>query len=133
MNVPAVVSAVFGALMFSWIAGLSILDPRQIGWLFHGDWQWHFLGWHFFRHEPWHHPPGTLTPYSEPIGTALGYTDSIPLVALLLKPFTPLRPNPFQYLGLWLLLCFALQGFFGSVLVRTWTQDALLRTVGGCL
>jgi hypothetical protein len=133
MNVPAIVSAVFGALMFGWIAGFSILDPQEIGWVFHGDWQWHFLGWHFFRHEPWHLPPGTLTNYLEPIGTAIGYTDSIPLVALLLKPFAPLLPNPFQYLGLWLLLCFALQGFFGSVLVGAWTDNPLLRTLGGCL
>ena len=133
MNVPGVVSALFGALMFSWIAGLSILDPREIGWVFHGDWQWHFFGWHFFRHEPWHLPPGTLTTYLEPIGTSVGYTDSIPLVALVLKPFAPLLPNPFQYLGLWLLLCFALQGFFGSLLVGIWTENVLVRTVGGCL
>jgi hypothetical protein len=133
MNVPAMVSAVFGALIFSWIAGMSVLDPRQVGWVFHGDWQWHFLGWHFFRHEPWHLPPGALTTYLEPIGTAIGYTDSIPLVALLLKPIASLLPNPFQYLGLWLLLCFALQGFFGSLLVGMWTQHSLARTVGGCL
>ncbi len=133
MNVPAIVSALFGALMFSWIAGAGILDPREIGWVFHGDWQWHFLGWHVFRHEPWHLPPGTLTTYLEPIGTAIGYTDSIPLVALALKPFAPLLPNPFQYLGLWLLLCFALQGFFGSLLVGTWTESVLGRTAGGCL
>jgi hypothetical protein len=133
MNVPAAVSALVGALMFSWIAGVSILDPREIGWVFHGDWQWHFFGWHFFRHEPWHLPPGLLTTYLEPIGTSVGYTDSIPLVALVLKPFAPLLPNPFQYLGLWLVLCFALQGFFGSLLVRVWTENALVRTVGGSL
>ncbi len=37
-----------------------MLDPREVGWAMHGDWQVHFLGWQFFRHEPWQWPPGAI-------------------------------------------------------------------------
>jgi hypothetical protein len=85
------------------------------------DWRIHFLGWHFFRNEPWHWPPGRIEGYFAPAGTAVGFTDSIPLVAFLLKPFSPLLPGTFQYLGAWLLVCFILQGVFGVLIARLWT------------
>jgi hypothetical protein len=123
----------FGAAFFGLIAGTGVVDPREVRWVFQGDWQWHFLGWQFFRSEPWHVPPGQLTRYIEPLGSAIGYTDSIPLVALLLRPFAALLPNPMQYLGVWLLACFVLQGLFGSLLISAWTKDTIIRTFGGCL
>jgi hypothetical protein len=130
---PAMISGIAGATFFASLAGSGLLDPREVGWVFHGDWQWHFLGWHFFRNESWHLPPGALTTYMEPIGSAIGYTDSIPLLAFILKPFAALLPNPMQYLGLWLLICFVLQGVFGSVLIGAWTKDPVIRTLAGCL
>lgn len=91
------------------------------------DWRIHFLGWHFFRNEPWHWPPGRIENYFAPAGTAIGFTDSIPLLAFLLKPFSSWLPETFQYLGLWLLTCFILQGVFGALLARLWTPSRLLQ------
>jgi hypothetical protein len=130
---PALASGLFGGVFLITIVGPAVVDPQSVRWVLQGDWQWHFLGWHFFRNEPWHLPPGALTSYMEPIGSAIGYTDSIPLAAFLLKPFASVLPNPFQYLGLWLLVCFVLQGIWGSLLVGLWTNDPLLRALGGCL
>lgn len=99
-----------------------------------GDWRIHFLGWHFFRREPWHWPPGLLDSYLHaPEGTAIGFTDSIPLVALPLKPFSDLLPATFQYLGLWLLGCFILQGVFGVLLARLWTPRCSLQLLSATL
>ncbi|MDD7638976.1 MAG: DUF6311 domain-containing protein, partial [Subdoligranulum variabile] len=42
--------------------------------------------------------------------TSILFTDSIPLLALLGKLFSPILPARFQYFGWWGLLCYALQG-----------------------
>ena len=58
------------------------------------------------------------------------FTDSIPLFAILLKPFAALLPNPFQYHGLWLLCCYILQGFFASRLLEQATKSPILNLLG---
>lgn len=117
-----VAGGLVGAAFFLWIAGLRIINPTEYGWVMQADWRIHFLGWHFFRREPWQWPPGVVEGYFHaPNGTAIGFTDSIPLAAFLLKPLSPLLPETFQYLGIWLLLCFILQGVFAVLLIRLWT------------
>lgn len=60
-----------------------------------------------------------------PSGTSIGYTDSIPLVAIPLKIVAGWLPLPMQYLGAWLVACFALQGLFGVFLAQLWTRSAM--------
>jgi hypothetical protein len=127
------VGALVGAAFFLWTAGLRIVDPSEIGWMMRFDWPIHFFGWHFFRSEPWSWPPGLIERYYFPMGTAIGFTDSIPLVAFLLKPIAGWLPRTFQYLGLWLLVCFALQGFFGAMLMRLWTPRFLSQVAGAAM
>ncbi len=92
--------------------GLGMLVPTNIGWLMHHDWAQHYLGWYFFRHEPWTFPLGDLQGYFYPVGTNVGFTDSIPLLAILIKPFSTWLPENFQYLGPWLFLCHILLAWF---------------------
>lgn len=122
--------ALLGGGFFFWIAGVRVLTPTETAWAMQLDWEWHFLGWHFFRHEPWHLPPGQMDGYLEPMGTAIGFTDSIPIAALAFKPFAALLPPAFQYLGLWMLLCFTLQGAFGVLLMRLWTSSVAVQLLG---
>ncbi len=122
-----------GAAFFVWIAGTRALDPGEIGWLMRYDWPVHFFGWHFFRADPWHWPPGLIDSYYAPIGTAIGFTDSIPLVAFALKPLSAWLPATFQYLGAWLLLCFVLQGAFAAWLLSRWTPRRSLQAAGAAL
>jgi hypothetical protein len=125
------VAGIAGAAFFFWIAGARGIDPTEIAWTMQLDWRIHFLGWHFFRGEPWHWPPGVIEGYAHaPDGTAIGFTDSIPLVAFVLKPIANFLPMPFQYLGVWILICFALQGMFGVLLTRRWTTNAPLQLLG---
>lgn len=128
-----VAGGAFGAAFFVWVGGIRAIAPTEVGWTMRLDWQWHFLGWHFFRHEPWHLPPGRIDGYFTPLGTAIGFTDAIPLAAFVFKPFASALPMPFQYLGLWLLLCFVLQGAFGVWLVRLWSRDTTAQILGGAL
>lgn len=125
--------ALVGAGFFVWIAGARALDPGEIGWLMRYDWPIHFFGWHFFRGEGWHWPPGLIQSYYAPMGTSIGFTDSIPLVAFALKPFHAWLPATFQYIGPWLLACFALQGAFGAWLMSQWTPHRWLQVSGAAL
>ena len=54
-------------------------------------------------------------------------------MAFALKPLQALLPEPSQYLGAWLLLCFVLQGVFGVLLLRLATPDWRLQLLGAAL
>jgi len=67
-----------------------------------------------------------------PIGDSIARADAIPLVALILRPFSSLLPNSFQYLGLFAVLALILQLWFGVRLVRFLApQSPVLAWVGG--
>lgn len=132
-RLAAIAGGLAGLAFFAWIAGTRILDPTSIDWLRKGDWVPHHFGWHYFRIEPWHWPPGAVHGYYAPLGTSIGLTDSIPLVAYLLKPFSAWLPAHTQYLGPWLLACFALQGVLGARLVGRFVASAWLQWLGALL
>jgi len=125
-------SALTGAAAFFALTRGAILDPRATGWLLaHPDTATTYLGWEFFRQAPLAQmPPGANPAYGLEIGSSVVYSDSIPLLALLLKPFNALLPLPFQYLGAWLLACFVLQAVLGYRLLRRFVPDARLAWLG---
>jgi hypothetical protein len=125
--------AFVGGIFFVWIAGLRVINPTQFEWLMKLDWRINFLGWHLFRNDPWSFPPGTITGYLAGEGTTIGFTDSVPAAAITLKLIEGWLPTPFQYFGLWLLLCFVLQGAFGALITRVWTRNPLLQVLGAML
>ena len=76
-----VLATLLGGAMFLFIHGYKILDPTFICWI-QGDGDSHFLGWQFFRSEPWTFPIGAIKSFFYPDGTSVVFTDSIPLVAI---------------------------------------------------
>lgn len=131
-RVPEIAAAAFGVAWFLAIGGWRALDPTDLDWLA-GDQRQHALGWLFFRLSPWALPIGRITGLAWPIGTTVGYTDANPLVAVLLKPFSPLLPRDFQYVGWWLAACFALQGWFGARLASLAPAAGAYRALAGML
>jgi hypothetical protein len=125
--------AAVGAAFLVWMAGGALLDPTRIEWLMKLDWVPHYFGWFYFRTEPWHWPPGTIRGYYAPLGSSIGLTDAIPLAAYLLKPLAAWLPEPFQYIGLWWLLCFTLQGALGARLIARVTASPALQVLGAAL
>jgi hypothetical protein len=125
--------AACGAAFLVWMAGWALLDPTRIEWLMKLDWVPHYFGWHYFRTEPWHWPPGRITGYYAPLGSSIGLTDAIPLAAYLLKPLAWLLPAHVQYIGAWWLLCFTLQGALGARLVARAAPHPALQVLGGLL
>lgn len=114
---PMVIAALLGPLMFFLLFDPRVLDPAYFRWLFWlPDPATQFLGWHFFRLEDWHLPPGAATNYGMEMGSSIVFTDSIPLLALLFKLVRAALPDKFQYFGLWMLACYLLQALFAWLL-----------------
>ncbi len=116
--------ALVGVLTFLAVYGPRTLDVTATDWLTGGkDLTLHFLGWEFFRHDPWAFPVGTISSYGYPFGSSTSATDSITLLAVGFKLFDPVLPDRFQYFGWWTLVCFALQGIFGGLLLSRITRN----------
>lgn len=125
------ISLLLGMLVGIGIIGLNGINPKNIGWFNGGDPLVHYLSWEFFRHSPWTIPIGLNPNYGLEIGSSLIYADPIPLLAFIFKPLSDLLPTPFQYLGLWTLMCISLQGYFGYVLSKKITSSYLCRLLIG--
>lgn len=117
-RIHAMAAVLFG-LAFCWIwAGPYAIDPTSVGWLRSGDPAMHTLGWWFFRAAPWGWPPGASPDLGIELASSVALADALPLFAFPFKLLAPLLPPQFQYWGLWFLLCFALQAWFGYRLAR---------------
>lgn len=119
-----------GLMAFVLVTGGAMLAPGNIAWLQHQDLAQSYLGWAFYRHDPWTWPPGANPSYGLEFHSSVYYSDSIPLLALLLKPVAAWLPEPFQYFGLWVLLCFVLQAVFAWRLLSLATTGAVARVLG---
>lgn len=125
------ISVLFG---FNATYGLEVLWPENINWLLsiYHDWGQHYLGWAYFRAEPWTFPLGEINNINYPAGTNVGYMDAIPLLALLLKPFSSLLSDDFQYLGFYLLTSHLLVAYYSFKLFRLFRLP-LFFTVIACI
>jgi hypothetical protein len=112
------------------ITGGAMLRPENIRWLTQGDLAQSYLGWAFYRHAPWSWPLGVNAQYGAGLHSSIYYSDSIPLLAMLLKPWAAWLPEPFQYFGLWLLACFVLQAWFAWRLLGLVTPNAVVKALG---
>lgn len=117
-------------LLYLGVFGADTLNPQIASWLLAGDPAQHYLGWYFFRNEGWSWPPGRTLGFGLPLGGSVAVTDSIPLLALALKPFAAWLPETFQYAGPWMLSCFILNGYFGLRLLAHVTSHPGLRLLG---
>lgn len=109
-----------GVLVFVLVFGVSTLDVTNDAFCRGGyiekDIQQHYAGWLFYRQSSAGWPLCIARGINYPDGLSVAYTDSIPLVAALLKPVANLVGGTFQYMGWFTLVCFALQGGFGALL-----------------
>ncbi|MGH8714194.1 MAG: DUF6311 domain-containing protein, partial [Casimicrobiaceae bacterium] len=121
----AACAVLLGPLCFLLLFDPKLLEPSYFRWLlWQADPATQFLGWHFFRLEAWHLPPGAATNYGMEMGGSIVFTDSIPLFALVFKLLRAVLPEKFQYFGLWMLACYVLQAWFGWLLSGVFARRA---------
>jgi len=129
---PYLAAALCGFCWYLYLGGGPTLNPLNTGWL-NGDWMQHWLGFLYFTHEPWTFPLGAIRTIPYPMGSSIGFTDSNPLLAIPLKLVSGYLPHEFQVMGLWLALCFTLQGYVGAKLASVVTASPVQQFLGGCL
>jgi Family of unknown function (DUF6311) len=114
------------------LAGWDAINPKNTAWVF-GDTATYYVGWALYRHDPHLHFPLSWTDrVGYPVGASIALLDAIPLAAILLRPLSPILPEPFQYLGLYLVLCFVLQAYFGMRLCqRLFPSHPAFAAIGG--
>lgn len=120
-------------LAFACWVHLAILDPTNVGWMLRGqDIGVNGLGLAaYLRAGEW---PGTRQALlAAPEGLPLLFTDSNPLMGLLLWPIAGWLPPGVQLIGWWLLLCLVLQMVFAWLLVRRAAPDRATALLGATL
>lgn len=127
------VPILIGLFAFAAICGFGILNPSHVAWISPGDPTQHYLGWEFYRHSSTSLPLGLNPNFGLDIASSIVYSDSIPIIAILLKPFSRYLSEPFQYLGLWYLVCFLLQAWFSWLLVGLIVKDFYIKSISVAL
>lgn len=124
--------ALIGAIVFICIYGIRVLDVTYDDWLFmfEQDPSQHYLGWRLFRNSSWHFPFGLCDTGMYPQLTSVVYTDSIPVLCILFKIISPILPKTFQFIGLYGLFCFMMQGGISKLLLRRYINNEMICNVG---
>lgn len=129
--------AAIGLIIFQRIYGFGCVNATNDAFLINGylekDIAQHYAGWMLFRNSDWTFPLGVGKNIAYPYGTAVSYTDSIPIFAVFFKIFRNILPQTFQYFGLFVMLCFMLQGGFGALLGNLFTKDLISAGLVGAI
>jgi len=124
-DLVSVAAAFVGLIFGSWFLGPRNILPWNTDWLNRGDLAALQFSWEFFRQTPLIQWPLTAVPnYGVSFQNSLSFNT---LVELPLKILRPILPLTFQYLGLWTVGCFVLQGYFGGKLLSLFLADKLQR------
>lgn len=126
-------AALFGIGYFVALTDPRVLDPHRVDVLARGDGAYHVLARNFAQWDGWHFPLSRIDNYFWPVGTSAVFTDANPWITLVTKALLSRDAPPLQFVGPWLALCFALQGWFGARLIGVITNDRVLRALGGGL
>ncbi len=115
-----------GAVVFLLIFTAAPLNFTDDSWLRTGfvekDITQHYTGWLFFRESALSFPLGMADNFNYPYGSAVTFTDSIPLFAIFFRFIEVLLPETFQYFGLFSILSYMLQGGAAMLLLSLFTK-----------
>lgn len=124
---------IFSLFSFVYFTGGSPINFLNNEWLSPGDSGWHWINWLFFRETSiFQFPIFENYNYGMELSSSIAINDSLPIMALIFKPLSFILPFDFQYFGLWILICFILQGQLGLILLRKVTNNEFLSLLGAC-
>ena len=125
-SVATSIGAVFGI----WFIGFKNFFPWNYQWLYsNGDGALTQLSFEFYRNSPLFQWPITAVPqYISGSGMILPTENAI--TNFIAKLIGLVVPGSFQFVGIWLVICFSLQGYFGAKLISRFGVTALHRILG---
>lgn len=127
-DLTSIAVAVVGLIFGSWFLGPRNILWGTTDWLNRGDLAAYQLSWEFFRQTPLIQWPLTSVPnYGVSFQTVLVSGNA--LIELPLKLLRPILPSTFQYVGMWIVGCFVLQGYFAARLLSHFVSDRFIRFV----
>ncbi len=113
--------AILGLLVFIGIFGLDVLNIYNLNWIMNksDDTIQHALGGMFYLSDSWHWPPFLLKNISATT-QSVSSIDGIPICAFIFKILYPLfrQGELIQYLGIWGLFNYMMQGIMAAILAR---------------
>lgn len=115
-----IVIGLFTLIIFYLKFGWRVLDTGHIGWLYSkgSDMLPDAATWEYYRYSKNNLPPGQMQGYAWPQIVGIGNTNIIPWIAFPLHWLSDYLPYPFQYFGLFYLLCYVLQAFYADKLLK---------------
>lgn len=117
-------------IIFWIILDVSILNTKNINWLLSDfDMTLEYLGWTFYRFGPWTFPIGLNPNFGIDISSSIIYSNSLPIFSLVFKPFSSFLSEPFQFWGIWILLCFILQAVFAWLIIGLLTNNIIIKII----
>jgi len=120
------ICGLLGAAVFLFLYGPDSLHVTFDWWILNGyveeDIVQHYTGWMAFRDSAWHFPLGVTDRIGYPVGAVISFTDSLPLVSVLLKCISGILPETFQFFGWYVLGCFILQSVAAGLLTGLFTK-----------
>ena len=119
-QIALVIGFIFGIVLI----GHSRVNPSNTDWIFDGDRLGNQIVWNYFRRsEVIQWPLNLISNYGYEWSN-YGHGSNI-LLSLPLKYLSFLLPNDFQFLGLWICACCALQGYFAAKLMGLFSTQKL--------
>ena len=123
----------FSIIAFFYFTGGLLLNFSYVDWLSPGDSQYHWINWLFFKESAFFQLPLLKNyNYGMELSTSMALNDSLPIMALIFKPFSTFLPFEFQYFGLWILICFILQGQIAFSMLEKITKNQWICFLGAC-
>jgi Family of unknown function (DUF6311) len=112
------ISAMLGLFYALWLFDADFLLGTSEYWqTIVGDTAQHVAGYYYYVQDAWRFPIFFTQNYGYPDGVSIMFTDSVPIVSLLVKSLHGLLPDGFNVFGLWLGACYVLQGVGVTALV----------------
>ena len=132
-----ILPTLMGISAFLLIYGITPLNVTNDSWIMAGydetDIIQHYSGWIAFCNSEWKFPLGMAADMACEDGTYISFTDSIPWVAIIFKTLRNFLPDNFQYFGIYVLICYILQGIAAFNIIFHKSKNILYSSIGAAL
>jgi hypothetical protein len=123
-------SLLIGGLFGAFLVGINNVAPWNYSWLYSKrDGALTQLGFEFFRKAPFFQWPLTSVPKYVAGSNMILPTENA-VTNIFGKLIGEIIPGNFQFVGLWIVFCFALQGFFGAKLLSHFIKSGYSQMFG---
>ncbi|MEG1757321.1 MAG: DUF6311 domain-containing protein [Oscillospiraceae bacterium] len=131
------IGGAIGAVFFLVVFGFETLNVTNDSFIMNGhvetDVICEYLGWINLRNSEWMFPIGCYTTAGFPHGNSVALTGSLPIFSIFFKLLSPILPQTFQFVGIWNLLHYILQGASAALLISLFTDSLFTNAIASLL